>query len=317
MQLSSQNIFTINLVPNASMTHFPENSREHFAPLLPEQMQLQGTWEVAVVEISWSNLIKTVTEGQFFVQKVETFTTEASSRKRHTHRGYKPGLATMSDTRKRTHSILPENKFEKEKPHSIQCGCYPTIDCLLDTIFRQIFRKADHATLSVEWNICPISQILYVNFTGSSEDALKVRLVSKDLQNILGSQSLIDCGGQEKPNSYQDVDEYGKIDEKKSRMDSSKEQSNDARIEKYPVALTVGCHTMFLYCDLVHNEILGDTRSALLRAIPLSTTTTITIHIPVRTSRILLVRFLSNQSANIFLDVLHLSHITRIDRTLR
>ena len=43
----------------------------------------------------------------------------------------------------------------------------------------------------------------------------------------------------------------------------------------------------------------------------------ITIHIPVRTSRILLVRFLSNQSANIFFEVLHLSHITRIDRTLR
>ena len=53
-------------------------------------------------------------------------------------------------------------------------------------------------------------------------------------------------------------------------MDSSKEQSNDARM----VDLTAGCHTMFLYCDLVHNEILGDTRSALLRAIPLSTTTT-------------------------------------------
>ena len=42
----------------------------------------------------------------------------------------------------------------------------------------------------------------------------------------------------------------------------------------------------------------------------------ITIHMPVRTSRILLVRFLSNQSANIFLEVLHFSHITRIDRPL-
>ena len=42
----------------------------------------------------------------------------------------------------------------------------------------------------------------------------------------------------------------------------------------------------------------------------------ITIHMPVRTSRILLVRFLSSQSANIFLEVLHFSHITRIDRPL-
>ena len=49
-------------------------------------------------------------------------------------------------------------------------------------------------------------------------------------------------------------------------MDSGKEQSNDARIEKYSVGLTAGRHTMFLYCDLVDNEILGDTRSALLRA---------------------------------------------------
>ena len=126
----------------------------------------------------------------------------------------------------------------------------------------------------MEWNICPISQISNVNFTGSSEDALKVRLVSKDLQNILGLQSLIDCGGQEKANNHHDVVENGKID-KKSGMDISKEQSHDARMEKYPLDLTVGCHTMFLYCDLVHNEILGDTRrSALLRAIPLSTTTT-------------------------------------------
>ena len=213
------------------------------------------------MEISWSsNLIKNVTDGQFTVQKFETFTTGASSRKRHTHRGYTPGLVTMSNTRKCTHSILQENKFEK-KPYSIPCGCYPTIDCLLDTIFRQAISKTDYATLPVEWNICPVSQILNLNFTGSSEDALKVRLVSKDLRKILGSQSLIDCGGQEKANSHHDVAESGKIDEKKSRMDSSKEQSNDARMEKYPIDLMAGCHTRFLYSDLVHNAILCDTQS--------------------------------------------------------
>ena len=76
--------------------------------------------------------------------------------------------------------------------------------------------------------------------------------ITSSLQTTLGSQSLIDCGGQEKANSHHDVDDYGKIDEKKSRIDSSKEQSNDARMEKYPVDLTAGCHTMFLYCDLVH-----------------------------------------------------------------
>ena len=179
----------------------------------------------------------------------------------------------MSDPRKRTHSILHENKFEREKPHSIPCGCCTLIDCLLDTIFRQIFGKGDHATLHVDWNNHPISQILIVSFTDSSEDALKVRLVSKDLQNSLGWQSLIDSGGQKKANSHHDDDENGKIDEK-SRMDSSKDQSNDTGMEEYPVDLTTGCHTMFLSCDFVHNGTLSDTQSALLGSIPLSSTST-------------------------------------------
>ena len=39
---------------------------------------------------------------------------------------------------------------------------------------------------------------------------------------------------------------------------------------KVPTDLNGGCNTNFLYCDLVQNEILGDTQSALLRAIPLN-----------------------------------------------
>ena len=39
---------------------------------------------------------------------------------------------------------------------------------------------------------------------------------------------------------------------------------------KFPTDLSGGCNTIFLYCDLVQNEILGDSRTALLRAIPLT-----------------------------------------------
>ena len=39
------------------------------------------------------------------------------------------------------------------------------------------------------------------------------------------------------------------------------------QIGNYPVDLTAGRHTMFLYCDLVQNGILGDTKTALLRAV--------------------------------------------------
>ena len=41
------------------------------------------------------------------------------------------------------------------------------------------------------------------------------------------------------------------------------------QIGNYPVDLTAGCYTMFVYCDLVQNEILGDTQATPLRAVPL------------------------------------------------
>ena len=37
----------------------------------------------------------------------------------------------------------------------------------------------------------------------------------------------------------------------------------------YDVDLTVGCHTIFVYCDFVRNEVLGDTQTDLFRAVPL------------------------------------------------
>ena len=60
-------------------------------------------------------------------------------------------------------------------------------------------------------------------------------------------------------NDDQDVDDDDDVDDHsiiKSKGD-------------FPVDMSGGCHTIFLYCDLVQNEILGDTQTALLRAIPL------------------------------------------------
>ena len=34
--------------------------------------------------------------------------------------------------------------------------------------------------------------------------------------------------------------------------------------------LTAGCNTIFLHCDLIQNEVLGDSQSALLQATPLN-----------------------------------------------
>ena len=59
---------------------------------------------------------------------------------------------------------------------------------------------------------------------------------------------------------------------RKTVKNQKKIESRGAMIKQfgnYPVDLTAGCRTMFVYCDLVQNEILGDTQTALLKAVPL------------------------------------------------
>ena len=50
------------------MSTFPDNTLAKFTTLLPQSLALHGTWEVALVELSWPGLIENVTEGLFSYQ---------------------------------------------------------------------------------------------------------------------------------------------------------------------------------------------------------------------------------------------------------
>ena len=57
--------FTIKLVSNASAQLFPDNTLSSCTNFLPEQLNLDGQWEVAISEISYPSMYQTVTEGKF------------------------------------------------------------------------------------------------------------------------------------------------------------------------------------------------------------------------------------------------------------
>ena len=57
--------FTIQLVSNASSEMFPNNTLSPFTNFLPQQVNLEGQWEVAVSEISYLSMYQKVTEGKF------------------------------------------------------------------------------------------------------------------------------------------------------------------------------------------------------------------------------------------------------------
>ena len=57
--------FTIELVSNAPAQLFPDNALRSFTNFLPEQLNLDGQWEVAISEISYPSMYQNVTEGKF------------------------------------------------------------------------------------------------------------------------------------------------------------------------------------------------------------------------------------------------------------
>ena len=66
--------FTIELVSNASAQLFPDNTLSSFTSFLPEQLNLDSQWEVAISEISYPSMYQTVTKGKFlFFDKSSEF----------------------------------------------------------------------------------------------------------------------------------------------------------------------------------------------------------------------------------------------------
>ena len=57
--------FTIELVSKASGEWFPDNTLSSFTNFLPEQVNLEGQWELAIPEISYPSMYQNITEGKF------------------------------------------------------------------------------------------------------------------------------------------------------------------------------------------------------------------------------------------------------------
>ena len=55
----------MELVSNASAQLLKDNTLSSFTNFLPEQLNLDGQWEVAISEISYPSMYQNVTEGKF------------------------------------------------------------------------------------------------------------------------------------------------------------------------------------------------------------------------------------------------------------
>ena len=257
--MSQQEQITINLVSNASTSTFRDNTLANFTTLLPHPIQLMGDWEVAIVEMSWPNLAQNVLQGNFSYQFINCQEKDARPPPRHR----RPGMVTMYTPNKSLgESFAPPSVVNKKR------GIYSSIDLIMDSICKQVFRDnlaSSSKQFPISWKIDAQTQTLRVKFSGRNDDRLILKAKSADLRNILSMTTLVDCSSS--PSNAKDRSEDGNGGGGGGVHDAFQTKSAG----QYPTDLNAGCHTILIYCDLVQNQILGDCQTALLRAIPLPT----------------------------------------------
>ena len=100
--------FTIELVSNASGEVFPDNTLTFFTNLLPEQVNLEGQWEVAIGETFYPSMYQNITEGKIkvFDEKLSDSTTTYN---------LEPGLYTsITDNVEAMNTLIQERNNHNE-----------------------------------------------------------------------------------------------------------------------------------------------------------------------------------------------------------
>ena len=72
------NSFTVEMISNASFYCYPNNTLNSLTNFLPEQINLEGEWEVAITEQSYPSLYPNITEVKFFYLDEATPNTKLS-----------------------------------------------------------------------------------------------------------------------------------------------------------------------------------------------------------------------------------------------
>ena len=147
--------FTIELVSNASLNFYPNNSLSSFTNFLTEQLHLKGDWEVAISEISYPSLYQNVTEGKF----------------------------TFLDGRE-----SPEEK-RKIQPMHIEPGLYPSIVDIVVAMNDKVRKRIGAQKYEYNGIYVSVDKITQKIAIHLPEDQLVFIIQSADLSHIFGGDT--------------------------------------------------------------------------------------------------------------------------------
>ena len=136
---------------------------------------------------------------------------------------------------------------------------------LLSPNIQQNKNAPSHST-DISWKVDKATQELRVKFYGKVEKhGLVIQAISQDLKIFLGLTTIIDCqNAEQRQKANNNVD--GKFHDDQQNISELMVVEN---LGHWSVDVNAGSHTMFSFYDLVQIETLSDTKTALLRSIPL------------------------------------------------
>jgi len=206
--------FHVYLISTGSLDLYPDNLMSSFRNQLSEQVNLEGDWRVALVEIQFPHSIKNVETQEYFKYFPETPYT--------TNRG-NVRMPKWGDNAK------------------IRGGIWPNEDLLLNDLC---------AMLTISHKKDPITNILTMHF----EDGFGLSFGNRSILNLLGFDGLED------PN----IPGHYFIGNHKT---VHKSLDSNEMIGQYPVDMTAGTGTIFVYVDIIEYDYVAGSKAPILRII--------------------------------------------------
>ena len=153
--------FIVELVSNASSI-YPDNTLASFTNFLPEQLYLDGDWEVALLEITYPALYNNITEGKFW---------------------YVPQSTSKKSNNEETREALNES-YESV---TILPGMYLSLDEIFQSM-NDALRLRNRQSVELKWKVDSITRHCEIEL---ASDKSQLVFASQDLCSILGfSQSV-------------------------------------------------------------------------------------------------------------------------------
>lgn len=191
-------MFYLTLPSNASYSVFPRNTASVYKTQLSEPIELEGDWEVGLVEISYSKSWNSIPENEYVIVDEKKFCI------------YEGQYSSFADLFRYLNDDIKVAKEDKEIDKKVR--------------FRQISGK--------------------ITIDNPHECEVKI---SKKFGEMMGFDV-------DKPTDYKFVGNEIVV--------------NDSVKSKYPADVQHGIHQLFVYCNVIEPQIVGDYKVPLLRIVP-------------------------------------------------